>query len=89
MPSPERSVRLIEGFGGIEKVREIIDSSLEEEDFRWAIELSSWLVRSNLNAQGIADAGEPEDRKRLAAALRSSLYNFSCKYKELVHNQSS
>ena len=77
VPSPERSVRLIEGFGGIEKVREIIDSSLEKEDFRWAIELSSWLVRSNLNSQGIADAGEPQDRKRLAAALRGVAYTTS------------
>ena len=77
MPSPERSVRLIKGFGGIEKVRAIIDSSLEEEDFRWAIELSSWLVRSNLNAQGIADAGELEDRKRLASALRGVAYTTS------------
>jgi alkyl sulfatase BDS1-like metallo-beta-lactamase superfamily hydrolase len=50
---------------------------VEEEDFRWAIELSSWLVRSNLNAQGIADAGEPEDRKRLAAALRGVAYTTS------------
>ena len=77
VPSPERSVRLIEGFGGIEKVREIIDSSLEKEDFRWAIELSSWLVRSSLNSQGIADAGEPQDRKRLAAALRGVAYTTS------------
>ena len=77
MPSPERTVRLIEGFGGIEKVRGIIDSSLEEKDFRWAIELSSWLVRSNLNTQGIADAGEPEDRKRLATALRGVAYSTS------------
>jgi alkyl sulfatase BDS1-like metallo-beta-lactamase superfamily hydrolase len=77
VPSPERSVRLIKGFGGIEKVRAIIDSSLEEEDFRWSIELSSWLVRSNLNSQGIADSGEPEDRKRLAAALRGVAYSTS------------
>ena len=77
VPSPERSLRLIEGFGGISKVREIIDASLEEEDFRWAIELSSWLVRSNLNTQGIADAGEPEDRKRLASALRGVAYSTS------------
>ena len=77
VPSPERSLRLIKGFGGIEKVRAIIDSSLEKEDFRWAIELSSWLVRSNLNAQGIADAGELEDRKRLASALRGVAYTTS------------
>ena len=77
VPSPERSIRLIKGFGGIEKVRAIIDSSLEKEDFRWAIELSSWLVRSNLNAQGIADAGELEDRKRLASALRGVAYTTS------------
>ena len=50
---------------------------MEEKDFRWAIELSSWLVRSNLNTQGIADAGEPEDRKRLATALRGVAYSTS------------
>ena len=77
VPSPERSKRLIGGFGGIEKVRGIIDAALKAEDFRWAIELSSWLVRSDLNDQGIADAGEPEDRKRLAAALRGVAYTTS------------
>ncbi len=50
---------------------------MKEDDFRWAIELSSWLVRSNLNTQGIADAGEPEDRKRLATALRGVAYSTS------------
>ena len=77
VPSPERSKRLIEGFGGKNKVREIIDNSLKEEDFRWAIELSSWLVRSELNNQGTADAGEPEDRKRLATSLRGVAYSTS------------
>ena len=77
MPSPERSKRLIDGFGGIEKVRGIIDAALKAEDFRLAIELSSWLVRSDLNDQGIADAGEPEDRKRLATALRGVAYTTS------------
>ena len=77
IPSPERSRRLIAGFGGIEKVRTIIDDALQKNDFRWAIELSSWLVRSELNDQGIADAGEPEDRKRLAAALRGIAYSTS------------
>ena len=77
IPSPERSRRLIAGFGGIEKVRTIIDDALQKDDFRWAIELSSWLVRSELNDQGIADAGEPEDRKRLAAALRGIAYSTS------------
>ena len=77
IPSPERSQRLISGFGGIEKVRTIIDDALQKDDFRWAIELSSWLVRSELNDQGIADAGEPEDRKRLATALRGVAYSTS------------
>ena len=77
IPSPERSQRLISGFGGIEKVRTIIDDALQKDDFRWAIELSSWLVRSELNDQGIADAGEPEDRKRLATALRGIAYSTS------------
>ena len=77
IPSPERSRRLIAGFGGIEKVRTIIDDALRKDDYRWAIELSSWLVRSELNDQGIADAGEPEDRKRLATALRGIAYSTS------------
>ena len=34
-------------------------------------------MRSELNDQGIADAGEPEDRKRLAAALRGIAYSTS------------
>ena len=76
-PSPERSKRLIAGFGGKEKVRTIIDDALKKDDYRWAVELSSWLVRSDLNDQGIADAGELEDRKRLAAALRGIAYSTS------------
>ena len=75
IPSPERSQRLISGFGGIKKVRTIIDDALQKEDYRWAVELSSWLVRSDLNDQGIADAGELEDRKRLAASLRGIAYS--------------
>ena len=77
IPSPERSQRLISGFGGIKKVRTIIDDALQKEDYRWAVELSSWLVRSDLNDQGIADAGELEDRKRLAASLRGIAYSTS------------
>ena len=77
IPSPERSQRLIAGFGGIEKVRIIIDDALRKDDYRWAIELSSWLVRSELNDRGIADAGETEDRKRLATALRGIAYSTS------------
>ena len=77
VPLPERSQRLVEGFGGKARVREIIDASLTKNDFRWAIELSSWLVRGNLNSLGIADAGELEDRNRLASALRGVAYTTS------------
>ena len=77
IPSPERTQRLIAGFGGKEKVRTIIDEALQKDDYRWAVELSSWLVRSELNDQGIADAGELEDRKRLSVALRGIAYSTS------------
>jgi len=70
VPAPERAQKLIEGFGGIEKVREAVDVAMADNDYRWAIELASWLVRSDVNAQGRADAGSPEDRGRLAEALR-------------------
>ncbi|MFT7220438.1 MAG: alkyl sulfatase BDS1-like metallo-beta-lactamase superfamily hydrolase [Candidatus Azotimanducaceae bacterium] len=69
-PAPERSQKLITGFGGVAKVRQEIDDAMAAQDFRWAIELSSWLVRSEVNNKGRADAGEVEDRERLASALR-------------------
>jgi alkyl sulfatase BDS1-like metallo-beta-lactamase superfamily hydrolase len=69
-PAPFRSRKLIDGFGGIDKVRGIIDQALADADYRWAIELSSWLVRASLNDRGRADAGETQDRHRLAAGLR-------------------
>jgi alkyl sulfatase BDS1-like metallo-beta-lactamase superfamily hydrolase len=69
-PLPERAQKLIAGFGGKPNVRSAIDKSLEESDYRWAIELSTWLVRSERNPGGRADAGEQQDRDRLAASLR-------------------
>lgn len=74
VPAPDRSKRLIEGFGGIDVVREAIDTALDAQDYRWAIELGSWLVRSELDDQGRADAGAAEDRLRLATALRGVAY---------------
>ena len=69
-PSPERAQKLIAGFGGKPNVRSAIDKALEESDYRWAIELSTWLVRCELNPGGRADAGKQEDRDRLAESLR-------------------
>ncbi|MCH2099454.1 MAG: hypothetical protein MK142_13805, partial [Pseudomonadales bacterium] len=70
VPLPERAARMIEGFGGIEKVRAQADAAIDAKDYRWAIELASWLVRSEENSRGRADAGAPEDRARLGSALR-------------------
>ena len=67
-PAPERAQKLVAGFGGIEKVREHIDQALLEQDYRWAIELSAWLVRDT-EGRGV-DGGASEDRARLAAGLR-------------------
>ncbi|MEZ5560539.1 MAG: alkyl sulfatase dimerization domain-containing protein [Pseudomonadales bacterium] len=70
VPAPERARRLIDGFGGVADVRAQVDAALAAGDFRWAIELASWLVRCERGADGRADAGTPEDRQRLAGALR-------------------
>ena len=75
VPVPERLQKLIAGFGGVNAVRQAVDQALVEEDYRWAIELASWLVRCELNEDGRADAGEAEDRLRLATALRGAAYN--------------
>ena len=75
VPGPERLQKLIAGFGGVDAVRHAVDQALVEEDYRWAIELASWLVRCELNEHGRADAGADEDRIRLATALRGAAYS--------------
>ena len=74
VPGAERLQKLIAGFGGVTTVRRAVDQALNEEDFRWAIELASWLVRREINEHGRTDAGAAEDRLRLATALRSVAY---------------
>lgn len=74
-PAPNRAQKLIAGFGGKSSVRMQIDQALANDDFRWALELSSWLVRSEKNEIGQTDGGEQQDRDRLAAALRGVAYS--------------
>lgn len=61
-PPRERAARLIKGFGGRDAVRKQVEDALQHDDARWALELGSWLVRS----EGVLDA----DRTLLARALR-------------------
>ncbi len=62
LPTAERARRLIEGFGGPAVVREQADAALGSDDVRWALELSTWLVRSE---------DDDDDRRRLARCLRT------------------
>jgi alkyl sulfatase BDS1-like metallo-beta-lactamase superfamily hydrolase len=62
LESHERAARLVQGFGGAEKVARLVDEAVETHDLRWALELSSWLV--------VRHDGTSEDRERLAAVLR-------------------
>ena len=61
-PPRERTAKLIAGFGGREEVRKQVENALRQDDVRWALELGSWLVRS--------DDAEDTDRALLARALR-------------------
>jgi alkyl sulfatase BDS1-like metallo-beta-lactamase superfamily hydrolase len=71
VPAPERASKLIAGFGGPEVIRQEVRKAMSEQDYRWAVEMASWLVRSELDDIGRADAGEPKDRVLLAEALRA------------------
>ncbi len=62
LATAERAGRLIEGFGGRDEVRRQVEQALVASDLRWALELGSWLVRS--------DAAELPDQLLLAEALR-------------------
>lgn len=70
LPPAERVKRLVQGFGGLEAVRSAFDDALAAQDYRWALELGTWLVRGEAQADGRCDGGAPEDRQRLAQALR-------------------
>ncbi len=71
-PQRDRHQRLIDGFGGADEVRSQARAALADGDTRWALELASWLVRSELDADtGRIDGGTPEDRSLLAEVLRT------------------
>jgi alkyl sulfatase BDS1-like metallo-beta-lactamase superfamily hydrolase len=67
LPSDERSRRMIDGFGGREKVRSMARAALNADDVRWATELSTWLVRS----AAIGEVADQIDRQLLADCLRT------------------
>ena len=46
LPRIERSDRMISGFGGREVVRQKATDAIDNDELRWACELSSWLVNS-------------------------------------------
>jgi alkyl sulfatase BDS1-like metallo-beta-lactamase superfamily hydrolase len=71
LPEQERAERLIAGFGGRDEVRKQSIAAVAANDLRWALELATWLVRSERNSAGRADGGSPEDREQLAAVLRT------------------
>ena len=71
LPTVERNQRLIAGFGGRAEVLSQAQSALEEDDLRWALELSTWLVRAGIGDDGRADAGTPDERSLLASVLRT------------------
>lgn len=76
-PHGERHRRLIDGFGGPDVVRRQAREALAAGDVRWALELASWLVRTEVDDSsdepgGRIDAGTPEDRGLLAEVLRTA-----------------
>jgi alkyl sulfatase BDS1-like metallo-beta-lactamase superfamily hydrolase len=62
LPPADRANRMLDGFGGRDVVRRKTIDAIEQDDLRWALELGSWLVRS--------DGADQTDRALLARALR-------------------
>ncbi len=63
LPNAERYPRLIKGFGGAATVRRARDTALKKGDWRWAVELATWLCHQ--------PKPTPKDRRQLAAGLRA------------------
>jgi len=71
LPTLERTQRLIAGFGGRAAVLTAAKAALAADDLRWALELATWLVRSEPSTDGRADGGNADERAMLGAVLRS------------------
>ena len=71
LPTIDRTQRLIAGFGGREQVALQAQAALDDDDLRWALELASWLVRSELGTDGRADGGSGDERALLGNVLRT------------------
>ncbi len=67
MPEAERAAKLIAGFGGRDRVAEAAAEAMSEGDWRWATELSTWLVRTPECTEA--------DRGRLAEVMRHFAYH--------------
>lgn len=67
----DRHTKLIAGFGGPGEVLRQSRQALADDDLRWALELATWLVRSETDSHGRADAGSAEEREHLGAVLRT------------------
>jgi alkyl sulfatase BDS1-like metallo-beta-lactamase superfamily hydrolase len=72
----ERARRLVQGFGGAERVRQQADAALASGDLRWALELTGWLVKSSPNVPDSASPGSAtpdraDDGKLQATVLRT------------------
>lgn len=59
----DRAARLVDGFGGIARVRDQIDAAVAAGDYRWALDMAGWTIK-------LPDAPD-EDRARCAAILRA------------------
>jgi alkyl sulfatase BDS1-like metallo-beta-lactamase superfamily hydrolase len=70
LPTQERARRMIDGFGGRSAVAAQATSAMSEGDLRWALELATWLVRSETGPDGRADGGSDDERALLASVLR-------------------
>ena len=71
MPPLDKARRLSAGFGGRDAVRRQSAEALAADDLRWALDLATWLVRSETGRHVRADGGSPEERAQLAAVLRA------------------
>ncbi|PKP72404.1 MAG: hypothetical protein CVT83_00100 [Alphaproteobacteria bacterium HGW-Alphaproteobacteria-5] len=62
----DRANRLLNGFGGASRVRELVAEARAGNDLRWALELASWLIKRS--------GADAEDNKLLADVLRDIAY---------------
>lgn len=70
----DRATRIVEGFGGAEQVLSMVNVAVDSRDYRWALELASWLEKATddqVNRDALANVIRLISQRTTSANIRN------------------